>query len=106
MKDATHPDDLEFPEALALTVRVTHLGYGWGDDPKSNADNTSVSKAAFEFHHADYPKSPWAQKTRYYYQRPEAPECRWERSAAGRATDANLDDQERGDVRRITLNRV
>jgi hypothetical protein len=63
----THPDDPEVPEALALTVRATHLGYGRGDDPKSNADNTSVSKAAFEFLHAHYPKSPWAQKTRYYY---------------------------------------
>ncbi len=62
-----HPADPEIPEALALTVRATHLSQGWSDYASGNAKNSAVSKAAFELLHTRYPKSPWAVKTRYYY---------------------------------------
>jgi hypothetical protein len=65
-----HPDDPEVPEALALTVRATHYAcQNWSADasgmPKS--EYTPVSRAAFELLHRNYPQSPWALKTRYYY---------------------------------------
>jgi hypothetical protein len=65
-----HPDDPRVPEALALTVRASHYACEtW--DPHRSADArsayTPVSKAAFELLHRNYPKSPWALKTRYYY---------------------------------------
>ncbi len=72
-----HPEDVDVPEALALTVRATHYAcYGWGasaqgaqsaDSKNAAVDNTAVSKAAFQLLHSRYPKSPWAAKTRYYY---------------------------------------
>lgn len=57
-----HPDDPDVPEALALTVRATRFGC-----VGAAAENTSVSKAAFQLLHAKYPKSAWAAKTKYYY---------------------------------------
>jgi outer membrane protein assembly factor BamD (BamD/ComL family) len=69
-----HPDDTDVPEALALTVRATHYAcYEWGGDTKDGeaskraAENTAVSKAAFQMLHSRYPKSSWTAKTRYYY---------------------------------------
>ena len=59
-----HPDDKDAAEALALTVRATHLGFS--EYPK-NSDKSAVSKQAFEMLHRMYPKSPWAAKTPYYY---------------------------------------
>jgi len=60
----THPDDKDAAEALALTVRATHLGFS--DYPK-NSDRSAVSKQAFQMLHRMYPKSLWAAKTPYYY---------------------------------------
>jgi hypothetical protein len=64
-----HPADPNVPEALALTVRATHYAYSdWGGSWQgAAAENTAVSKAAFQLLHKRYPKSPWATKTRYYY---------------------------------------
>lgn len=65
-----HPNDPQIPEALALTVRATHYAC---QSLNSNASGTStssytpVSKAAFQFLHKNYPKSPWTAKTPYYY---------------------------------------
>ena len=59
-----HSDDKDAAEALALTVRATHLGFS--EYPK-NSDKSAVSKQAFEMLHRMYPKSPWAAKTPYYY---------------------------------------
>ena len=63
----TYPTDPEVPEALALTVRATHYGFGVYDQSQSKAENTAISKAAFTLLHTTYPKSPWTEKTRYYY---------------------------------------
>ncbi len=65
-----HPNDPQVPEALALTVRATHYAcQSW--DPKKPGATTSnytpVGKAAFEFLHKHYPKSPWTAQTPYYY---------------------------------------
>jgi hypothetical protein len=65
-----HPDDPQVPGALALTVRATHYAcqtydYTSGGSPKS--EYTPTGKAAFEFLHRRYPKSPWTAKTPYYY---------------------------------------
>ena len=65
-----HPDDVQVPEALSLTVRAGHYACQTYD-PSAGADAkspyTPTSKAAFELLHRRYPKSPWAIKTRYYY---------------------------------------
>jgi hypothetical protein len=64
----SNPSDPDIPEALALTVRATHYAcLEWSSDPNNSAQNTDVSKAAFQLLHSRYPKSPWAAKTRYYY---------------------------------------
>ncbi|HEX4309077.1 MAG TPA: hypothetical protein VHZ25_03560 [Acidobacteriaceae bacterium] len=62
-----HSDDPAVPEALALTVRATHYSIWGGEYPKAAADNTAVSKAAFQLLHSRYPKSPWTAKTPFYY---------------------------------------
>jgi hypothetical protein len=54
------PDDPRVPEALHLAVRSTR--YGCTDDRTSQ-----FSKQAFQLLHKQYPKSPWAQKTKYWY---------------------------------------
>jgi len=65
-----HPSDSQVPEALALTVRATHYACQTWDQSRMNSSTTEytpVSKAAFELLHKRYPKSPWTQKTPYYY---------------------------------------
>jgi hypothetical protein len=60
-----HPEDNDAAEALALTVRVTHLSCSSGGSKEDG--ESAVSKQAFEMLHRMYPKSPWAAKTPYYY---------------------------------------
>jgi len=63
-----HPDDPAVPEALALTVRATRFpSEDWSDQKSASAENSAMSKAAFQLLHARYPKSPWAIRTKYYY---------------------------------------
>ncbi len=65
-----HPNDPQVPEALALTVRAGHYACEtWAPNPSADARSayTPVSKSAFELLHRNYPKSPWALRTRYYY---------------------------------------
>lgn len=66
-----HPEDPLAPEALALTVRATHLGASdWNDATSAKeeaAASTALSKAAFELLHSRYPQTEWAKKTKYYY---------------------------------------
>jgi hypothetical protein len=52
--------DPRVPEALHLAVRATRYGC-------TDADTGKFSKAAFDLLHERYPKSPWAQKTKYWY---------------------------------------
>jgi hypothetical protein len=52
--------DSRVPEALHLAVKATRFGC-------TDADTGKFSKAAFELLHKRYPKSPWAQKTQYWY---------------------------------------
>jgi hypothetical protein len=54
------PQDALVPQALFLAVRATHYGC-------TNAETSTLSKAAFEFLHKHYPESEWAAKTKYYY---------------------------------------
>ena len=64
----SNPSDPNIPEALALTVRGTHYAcLEWSTDSTNGAQNTAVSKAAFQLLHSRYPNSPWTAKTRYYY---------------------------------------
>ncbi len=53
-------NDPRVPEALHLVVRATRFGC-------TDADTGTLSKAAFDLLHERYPKSPWAQKTKYWY---------------------------------------
>lgn len=65
-----HPEDPLVPEALALTVRAGHYACASAGviSPDSHgSEYTPVGKAAFELLHHSYPKSSWAQKTKYYY---------------------------------------
>ena len=39
----------------------------WSTDSTNAAQNTAVSKAAFQLLHSRYPNSQWTAKTRYYY---------------------------------------
>ena len=67
---ASHPNDPQVPEALALTVRASHYACQSSENSTpgvSTTGYTPVSKAAFEFLHKHYPKSPWTAKTPYYY---------------------------------------
>ena len=52
--------DSRVPEALHLAVKATRVGC-------TDADTGKFSKAAFELLHQRYAKSPWAQKTQYWY---------------------------------------
>jgi hypothetical protein len=52
--------DSRVAEALHLAVKATRFGC-------TDADTGKFSKAAFELLHKRYPKSPWAQKTQYWY---------------------------------------
>lgn len=55
-----HPDDPRVPQALHLAVRATRYGC-------TNPDTTHLSEAAFNLLHQQYPKSEWAEKTKYHY---------------------------------------
>jgi len=64
----SNPADPDIPEALALTVRATHYAcLEWSTDSTNAAQNTAVSKAAFQLLHSRYPNSAWTARTRYYY---------------------------------------
>jgi hypothetical protein len=52
--------DPRVPEALHLAVKATRFGC-------TDADTGKLSKAAFDLLHEHYPRSPWAQKTKYWY---------------------------------------
>lgn len=54
------PDDRRVPEALYLAVRSTRYGC-------TNEKTTQFSKQAFQLLHKQYPQSPWAQQTKYWY---------------------------------------
>jgi hypothetical protein len=54
------PDDSRAPEALHLAVRATR--YGCRDEKTGG-----FSKQAFDALHRKYPRSAWAQKTKYWY---------------------------------------
>jgi hypothetical protein len=63
-----HPDEKDAAEALALVVRATRYGcYVGGDSDKPALEQKAISKEAFNLLHKQYPKSPWAAKTPYYY---------------------------------------
>lgn len=62
-----HRGDAELPEALALTVRATRYGASEWNDKASGEAMHAVSKEAFDVLHRDYPQSPWAARTKYYY---------------------------------------
>jgi hypothetical protein len=55
-----HPTDPRVPEMLYRVVRATR--YGCGNDRTSR-----ISKDAFVLLHRQYPSSPWAAKTPYWY---------------------------------------
>ena len=65
-----NPNDSNVPEALTLTVRATHYDCQTFD-PKVRYDKrpqfSAIGKAAFEFLHQRYPKSPWTARTPFYY---------------------------------------
>jgi tetratricopeptide (TPR) repeat protein len=54
------PNDPRVPEALHLAVRSTRYGC-------TDAKTTQFSKQAFQVLHKQYPQSPWARQTRYWY---------------------------------------
>jgi hypothetical protein len=54
------PSDPRVPEALNLAIRAARFGC-------TDAETGTFSKAAFDLLHQRYPKSPWAQKTKYWY---------------------------------------
>lgn len=55
-----HRDDPRLPEALYLCVRATHFGM-------TGPATSAWSRRAFQMLHARYPKSDWAEKTKYWY---------------------------------------
>jgi hypothetical protein len=57
-----HPDDADVPQALHRLVVVTRYGCRNGD-----ASSAQISKAAFDLLHKQYPKSPWAAQTPYWF---------------------------------------
>lgn len=61
----SHPNDERAPEALHLVVRSTRYGcrYAEGDV----TDFGEVSRGAFQELHRRYPKSSWAEKTKYWF---------------------------------------
>ncbi|HKQ09216.1 MAG TPA: hypothetical protein VJ464_29100 [Blastocatellia bacterium] len=54
------PDDPRAPEALHLAVRSTRYGC-------ANDQTGAMSKQAYDLLHRKYPKSEWAQKTKYWF---------------------------------------
>ncbi len=57
---AAHADDPRVPEALHLAVRSTRYGC-------VNPETTRWSQKAFRLLHKRYPKTEWAEKTKYYF---------------------------------------
>jgi hypothetical protein len=57
---ALKPDDPRAPEALHLAVRATRYGC-------ANKQTGAFSKQAYDTLHRKYPKSEWAQKTKYWF---------------------------------------
>jgi hypothetical protein len=55
-----HPNDPRVPESLHLAVRATRYGC-------TDVETGKFSKQAFDLLHQRYPKSPWAEKTPYWY---------------------------------------
>jgi tetratricopeptide (TPR) repeat protein len=55
-----HPEDPRSPEALALAVKSTRFGC-------TDEQTGALSKAAFELLHRRYPKSSWANETKYWF---------------------------------------
>ncbi len=56
-----HPQDSRVPEALHLAVRATRYG------ASADKSSTPYSKEAFDLLHGQYPDSPWAKQTKYWY---------------------------------------
>lgn len=56
----TQPADPRAPEALHLAVRATRYGC-------TNDQTGTLSKQAYDTLHRKYPKSEWAQKTKYWF---------------------------------------
>ncbi|HJQ25991.1 MAG TPA: hypothetical protein VKA60_18885 [Blastocatellia bacterium] len=54
------PDDPRAPEALHLAVRATRYGC-------TDAQTGVASKQAYDLLHRKYPKSEWAQQTKYWF---------------------------------------
>ena len=54
------PNDPRVPEALHLAVRSTRYGC-------TDGKTTQFSKQAFQVLHKQYPQSPWARQTKYWY---------------------------------------
>ena len=54
------PDDPRAPEALHLAVRATRFGC-------TDKQTGTFSKQAYDTLHRKYPKSEWAQKTKYWF---------------------------------------
>jgi hypothetical protein len=55
-----HPDDPRVPEALHLAVRATRYGQAYDSE-------SGYSRRAFELLHLKYPKSKWAEMTKYWF---------------------------------------
>ncbi|MFI5121244.1 MAG: hypothetical protein ACHQM4_12565, partial [Thermoanaerobaculia bacterium] len=55
------PDDPRAPEFLSRAVRATREGC-------ADAATKTLSKAAFRHLHARYPASPWAARTKYWFE--------------------------------------
>ncbi len=55
-----HPSDPRVPEALALAVKSTRFGC-------ANTATGEFSKAAFDLLHGRYPRSSWAENTKYWF---------------------------------------
>ncbi len=58
-----HPDDPKVPEALGLALEAIHYG-GCG---VNIANETRISREAFNLLKRRYPASEWAKKTKYWY---------------------------------------
>ena len=56
-----HPDDPRAPEFLARAVRATR-------EACADAGTKTLAKAAFLHLQARYPKSPWAKRTKYWFE--------------------------------------
>jgi hypothetical protein len=54
------PDDPRVPEALHLAVNTTRFGC-------TDEQSGRWSKAAFDLLHRKYPNTPWAKKTKYWF---------------------------------------